>query len=73
MDQVSIKYTSIFHCKTLLKFTQIWIFGLKTNLATLPVRANSCGAMKVILTYVGVLFGGTQDLGSHPDWVKVFL
>jgi hypothetical protein len=37
MDQGSIKYTNIFHCKTLQKFTQIWIFGLKTNHpATLP-------------------------------------
>jgi hypothetical protein len=27
MDQVSIKYTNIFLCKTLQKFTQIWIFG----------------------------------------------
>jgi hypothetical protein len=34
MDQVSLKYTIISHCKT--KFTQIWILGLKTNyLATL--------------------------------------
>jgi hypothetical protein len=36
MDQVSIKYTNILQCRTLRKFTQIWIFGLKTNhLATL--------------------------------------
>jgi hypothetical protein len=36
MDQVSIKYTNIFHCKFPPKFSQIWIFGLKTNhLATL--------------------------------------
>jgi hypothetical protein len=33
---VSIKYPNIIHCKALQKFTQIWIFGLKTNhLATL--------------------------------------
>jgi hypothetical protein len=38
MDQVSIKYTNNFHCKDPPKFTQIWIFGLKTNhLATLFV------------------------------------
>jgi hypothetical protein len=36
MDQVSIKYTIIFYCKTLQNFTQIRIFGLKTNhLATM--------------------------------------
>jgi hypothetical protein len=35
---VSIKYTDIFHCKTLQKFSQIWISGLKTNhLATLDL------------------------------------
>jgi hypothetical protein len=35
-DQMAIKYTNIFHCKTPPKFAQNWIFGLKTNhLATL--------------------------------------
>jgi hypothetical protein len=41
MDQVSIKYTNFLQCKTQPKFTQIWIFGLKTNhLATLPRYMN---------------------------------
>jgi hypothetical protein len=41
MDQVSIRYPNIFHCKTLKKFTQIWIFGLKKNhLATLPAMTQ---------------------------------
>jgi hypothetical protein len=36
LDQVPIKYTDIFHCKTLQNFPKIWIFGFKTNhLATL--------------------------------------
>jgi hypothetical protein len=36
MYQMAIKYTNIFHCKTLQKFTQIVNFGLKIyNLATL--------------------------------------
>jgi hypothetical protein len=36
IDQMVIKYTKIFRNKTLQKFTQIGIFGLKTNhLATL--------------------------------------
>jgi hypothetical protein len=36
MDQMYEKRANIFHCKTLPKFTQIWIFGSKTyHLATL--------------------------------------
>jgi hypothetical protein len=29
IDQITIKYTNIFHCKTLQKFSQRGIFGLK--------------------------------------------
>jgi hypothetical protein len=37
MDQVSIKYTIIFQCKTLQNLPEFGFFGLKTNhLATLP-------------------------------------
>jgi hypothetical protein len=36
MDRIAIKCSNIFHCKTLPKFTQIGIFGLKIcHLATL--------------------------------------
>jgi hypothetical protein len=36
MDQVSIKYTIVSQLQDPPKFTQIWIFGLKTNhLATM--------------------------------------
>jgi hypothetical protein len=39
-----IKYSSIFHSKALLKFTQIGILGLKTNhLATLNDITNGDG------------------------------
>jgi hypothetical protein len=42
MDQVSIKYTNIFHWLDRPELTQIWIFGLKTNhLATLPLSRIS--------------------------------
>jgi hypothetical protein len=38
MDQVSIKYTYIFHCKTLQNLPKFGFFGLKTNhLATLMI------------------------------------
>jgi hypothetical protein len=53
IHQMSIKYTNIFLCKTLTKFTQIAIFGRKTHhLATLLFSSisssvhpskNSCG------------------------------
>jgi hypothetical protein len=32
IDQASIKYTSIFHRKTLQNFTKIGIFGLKSTI-----------------------------------------
>jgi hypothetical protein len=36
---MSIKYTNIFHCKTLKKLcTQIWIFGLKIYHLATPVQ-----------------------------------
>jgi hypothetical protein len=39
MDQVSIKYNIIFHCKTLQNLPKFGFFGLKTNhLATLFSR-----------------------------------
>jgi hypothetical protein len=43
IGQMSIEYTSIFHCKTLhRKFTQIGIFGLKIyHLATLTSRRDA--------------------------------
>jgi hypothetical protein len=31
MDQMSIKYTNILHCKTLRKVPKFRFFGLKTN------------------------------------------
>jgi hypothetical protein len=31
MDQVFIKYTNIFHCKTLPNLPKLKFFGLKTN------------------------------------------
>jgi hypothetical protein len=41
MDQMPIKYTSIFNCRTLQKFTQSCKFGLKTKqLATLELSGN---------------------------------
>jgi hypothetical protein len=43
MDQGYLKYTNIFHCKDPPKFTQILIFGLKTNhLATLNLPESTC-------------------------------
>jgi hypothetical protein len=42
MDQASIKYTIIFQLQDPPKFTQIWIFGLKTNhLATLALTVET--------------------------------
>jgi hypothetical protein len=42
IDQMVIKYNSIFHCKTIQKVTQIGIFGLKIyHLATLPEMSTS--------------------------------
>jgi hypothetical protein len=39
---MTIKYTRIFHSKAVQNFTQIWIFGLKTNhLATLFATSTS--------------------------------
>jgi hypothetical protein len=32
---VSIKYTNIFHCKTLQNFHKFELFGLKNHMATL--------------------------------------
>jgi hypothetical protein len=41
MDQVSIKYANIFKTQDPPKFTQIWIFGSKTNhLTTLVSTAT---------------------------------
>jgi hypothetical protein len=48
LDQVSIKYTNIFRCKTFSKSTQIRIFGLKTNhLATLFRVVSGAKSFKI--------------------------
>jgi hypothetical protein len=42
MDQVYIKYTNLFRCKTLRNLPKFWIFGLITNpLATLCLTAET--------------------------------
>jgi hypothetical protein len=46
IDQMAIKHTNIFHCKSHPEFTQIWIFGLKIcHLATLlatTIKPKNC-------------------------------
>jgi hypothetical protein len=39
IDEMSIKYTNIFHCKTRQKFTQIAIFGLKIYHLASPTQS----------------------------------
>jgi hypothetical protein len=78
MDQVFIKYTNIFQCKTLPKFTQIWIFGLKTNhLATLDPTSikGENDRSKTVQKYFGkksVLFRAVVSLEKctfRPDFM----
>jgi hypothetical protein len=65
MDQMSIKYTNIFHWQGPPKLTQIWIFGLKTyHLATLLTTANSiyfCSTTKSYFT--GTVITGAVKVG----------
>jgi hypothetical protein len=58
IDQMAIKYTNIFHRNT--KFTQIGIFGLKTNhLAT--QRATHIEASLFVLYDTNIPKGTTQN------------
>jgi hypothetical protein len=62
MDQVSIKYNNIFHCKTLQNLPKFGFFGLKTNhLATLlPLPID-----KVVLA-TGIPMGPREQVFNYP-------
>jgi hypothetical protein len=69
-----IKYTKIFHCKTLQNLTKIGIFGLKTNhLATLPcsVIRNKRKIFNVLPWRHGIMVIASAsreyDPGSNPN------
>jgi hypothetical protein len=62
MDQVYIKYTIIFQCKTLQNLPKLWIFHLKTNhLATLNV-VRQIILMRLVLIKTAIF--------SSKDWQK---